>query len=105
MPITRHGLLTQAAWSLGGASLLAAVSCARDARWREVVAPLEDRIPRVMTEFTVAGLSIALIRERASPGPRLWSEQPGFEDRSGRRHGVRRGVDEPVRGLTITRSR
>jgi len=60
---TRRRLLARAAWSVGGASLLGTLACSKDARWRERIADLERRIPQMMAEFKVPGLSIAVIRD------------------------------------------
>jgi CubicO group peptidase (beta-lactamase class C family) len=63
MLLTRRRLLGRAAWSVGGASLLGTVGHARDASWRDGVADLERRIPTLMAEFNVPGVSIAVIRD------------------------------------------
>ena len=63
MTWTRRRLLAHAAWSVGGASLLGTLACSKDARWRESIADLERRIPQMMAEFKVPGLSIAVIRD------------------------------------------
>ena len=63
MTWTRRRLLAHAAWSAGGASLLGTLACSKDARWRERIADLERRIPQMMAEFKVPGLSIAVIRD------------------------------------------
>lgn len=63
MTWTRRRLLARAAWSVGGASLLGTLSCSKDAGWRESIADLERRIPQMMAEFKVPGLSIAVIRD------------------------------------------
>ena len=54
MTWTRRRLLTRAAWSVGGASLLGTLACAKDARWRESIADLERLIPQAMAEFKAA---------------------------------------------------
>jgi len=63
MTWTRRRLLAHGAWSVGGASLLSTLACAKDAHWRESIAFLERRIPQMMAEFKVPGLSIAVIRD------------------------------------------
>jgi len=63
MLLTRRHLLARAAWSVGGASLLGTLAHANDASWRDGIAALEARIPTVMAEFKVPGLSIAMVRD------------------------------------------
>ena len=65
MTMTRRELLARAACSAGAASLLGLVGHAKDATWRDSIAALETGIPRMMAEFNVPGLSIAVIRDGA----------------------------------------
>jgi CubicO group peptidase (beta-lactamase class C family) len=78
MPLTRRRLLVRAAWSLGGASLFGTLVHAKDARWRDGIASLEARIPRVMAEFKVPGVSIAVIRD----GSVAWRRGFGVRSRT-----------------------
>lgn len=43
--------------------MLGTLACSKDARWRESIADLERRIPQMMADFKVPGLSIAVIRD------------------------------------------